>query len=219
MFTDTLWQSIEGIYTRILEHPFIGGLKDGSLDEEAFKFYVVQDALYLQEYARGLALLGAKAEEDDQLILFCQQAETAIVVERTLHESFFAQWNLTDEEVYKTPRAPNNLFYTSYLLRVAFERPYHEGLGAFLPCYWIYLEVGKELEKSGSSNPLYQQWIETYSSEEFEDAVNTVKAVTNSVAERLTDAQREKMREHFIVTSKLEYLFWDMGYHRLAWPV
>lgn len=53
-------------------------------------------------------------------------------------------------------------------MRVAYERPYHEGVGAFLPCYWAYLVVGKELEKKGSANPLYQQWINTYASNEFE---------------------------------------------------
>ena len=57
-FTESLWNSIEDIYDRILKHPFIQELIDGSLDEEAFRFYVIQDALYLRDYARGLALLG-----------------------------------------------------------------------------------------------------------------------------------------------------------------
>ena len=67
-FTDFLWNSIGEIYGKILEHPFIQGLTDGSLSEESFRFYAVQDALYLRDFARGLAVLGAKAPEDGWLM-------------------------------------------------------------------------------------------------------------------------------------------------------
>jgi len=99
-FTESLWLSIRDIYGRILRHPFIQGLTDGSLDEEAFRFYVIQDALYLKDYARGLALLGAKAPEDRWLMMFADHARDAIVVERALHEGFFKDWQMTDEDVY-----------------------------------------------------------------------------------------------------------------------
>jgi len=59
VFTDELWHSIEPIYAAILRHPFIAGLTDGSLPRESFKFYAVQDALYLREFARSLAIAAA----------------------------------------------------------------------------------------------------------------------------------------------------------------
>lgn len=218
-FSAELWRSIENIFAQILEHPFLKGLTDGTLDEEAFRFYVVQDALYLRDFARGLAILGAKAPEDDWLVMFCEHAKTAIIVERSLHESFFREWGLTDDEVYSTPMAPTNLLYTSYLLRIAHERPFYEGIGAFLPCYWIYLEVGKALEREGSPNSLYQRWIDTYSSAEYESVVRQVIAAVDQIAGTLTDAQREAMRQHFVLTSKMEWMFWDMGYRREGWRI
>jgi thiaminase/transcriptional activator TenA len=217
--SETLFQRIEGIYRHILAHPFLTGLTDGTLSEAAFRFYAIQDALYLQDFSRGLALLAAKSPADDAVIMFSEHARTAIVVERSLHESFFATWGLTPQEVYTTPKAPNNLLYTSYLMRVAYERPFHEGLGAFLPCYWIYWEVGKDLEKRGSAVPVYQRWIETYASDEFGAVVQAVLSLTNSVAETLTAADRERMAGHFIMTSRFEYMFWDMGYRQQAWEV
>ncbi len=218
-FSAELWRSIENIFAQILEHPFLKGLTDGTLDEEAFRFYVVQDALYLRDFARGLAILGAKAPEDDWLVMFCEHAKTAIIVERSLHESFFREWGLTDDEVYSTPMAPTNLLYTSYLLRIAHERPFYEGIGAFLPCYWIYLEVGKALEREGSPNSLYQRWIDTYSSAEYESVVRQVIAAVDQIAGTLTDAQREAMRQHFVLTSKMEWMFWDMGYRKEGWRI
>ncbi|MEE8291177.1 MAG: TenA family protein, partial [Candidatus Tectomicrobia bacterium] len=173
-FSEALFQRIEGIYRRILTHPFLQGLTNGSLSEEAFRFYAVQDALYLRDFSRGLSLLAAKSPTDDTAIMFNDHAKNAIVVERALHGSFFAQWQLSEQDIYATPLAPNNLLYTSYLLRVAYERPFHEGLGAFLPCFWIYWEVGKELERQGSPVPIYQQWIGTYASDEFASGVRQV---------------------------------------------
>jgi thiaminase/transcriptional activator TenA len=113
--------------------------------------------------------------------------------------------------------APNNLFYTSYLLRVAYGRPFYEGMGAFLPCYWIYAEVGKKLEKRGSSKELFRLWIDTYASEEYASIVRQVLGVMDQIAQELTDLQKEMVRNHFIITSKLEYLFWDMGFHEETW--
>lgn len=217
--TDYLWNSIEEIYAKILEHPFVRGLTDGSLSEEAFLFYIIQDALYLRDFARGLAILGAKAPEDKWLMMFAEHARDTIQVERALHESFFKDWQLTENEVYTTPMAPNNLLYTSYLLRVAYERPFYEGMGAFLPCYWIYGEVGKQLEKKGSPKLLFSRWIETYASEEFSAIVQQVLDVMNHIAQDLTENEKEMVRNHFLITSKLEYLFWDMGFRQQEWEI
>ena len=66
-FRDLMWTAMQDIYTRILAHPFVAGLTDGSLPRDAFAYYVVQDAHYLSDYARALALVGAKAPDEATL--------------------------------------------------------------------------------------------------------------------------------------------------------
>src|SRR5678816_4910842 len=166
------------------------------------RFYAVQDALYLREFARALSLTGAKAPEDDWIVMFNEHAAGALKVERSLHESFFQEFGLTHEAVASTPMAPTNLAYTSYLLAVAYGRPFHEALAAVLPCYWIYWEVGKELERAGSADPLYKRWIATYASDEFGDVVRAVLAVTDTVATRLRPHERDAMLRHVLTTSR-----------------
>ena len=152
-------------------------------------------------------------------MMFAEHARDTLVVERALHESFLPEWGLTEEDVYRTAPSQTTLLYTSYLLRIAYDRPFFEGIGAFLPCYWIYWSVGKELERLGSPNALFQRWIDTYSGEEFEAIVEQVLEVTNSVASGLTDIQKSSMLGHFVTTSKMEYLFWDMGFKRKNWDI
>lgn len=218
-YTEQLWRAITPIYEATLKHPFLTGLTDGSLPREAFEFYVIQDAHYLRYYAQCLSLAAAKSPDDSWRMTFNDHAKNAIVVERALHESFFKEFGLTPAQVYATPLAPTCVAYTHYLLAVCYARPFHELLGAILPCYWIYWEVGKALEKRGSSNPLYQRWIDTYAAEEYGAVVREVLAITDATAETLTDAQRDAMQEHFVISSRYEWMFWDMGYRQESWAV
>jgi thiaminase (transcriptional activator TenA) len=218
-FTRELWTAMAPIYAAILRHPFLTGLTDGSLPRERFVFYAVQDALYLREFARALALAAARAPEDDWIIMFSDHAATALRVERSLHEGFFKELGLSPAQVNATPLAPTNLAYTSYLLAVAHGAPYHEALAALLPCYWIYWEVGKTLERGGSPDPLYARWIATYASGEFGAVVRAVLAATDAVAARLQPDERAAMQRHLLTTSRYEWMFWDMGWRMENWPV
>ena len=218
-FTKELWAAMEPIYTEILVHPFVRGLTDGSLSREAFRFYVVQDALYLREFARALSVAAARAPADDWIIMFNEHAANALRVERALHESFFQEFGLTPAAVAATPLAPVNQAYTSYLLAVAYGAPFHENVAALLPCYWIYWEVGKALEQAGSPEPLYTRWIATYAAEEFGAVVRAVLAVVDAVAARVGPTEREAMRRHAVTTARYEWMFWDMGHRRERWPV
>src|SRR5437773_2403833 len=101
-FTDELWRGIEPIYAAILRHPFLRGLTDGSLPRESFRFYAVQDALYLREFARALSLAAARAPQDAWIIMFNEHAAGALRVERSLHESFFKEFGLTSADVAAT---------------------------------------------------------------------------------------------------------------------
>jgi thiaminase/transcriptional activator TenA len=218
-FTRELWSAMTPIYEAILRHPFLTGLTDGTLPRAAFRFYAVQDALYLREFARALSLAAARAPEDDWIVMFNQHAAGALQVERALHESFFKEFGLAPGEVAATPLAPTNVAYTSYLLAVAYGSPYHEAIAALLPCYWIYWEVGKRLEHAGSPDPIFARWIGTYASGEFGDVVRAVLAATDAIAARLAPTERAAMLRHVLTTSRYEWMFWDMGWRQESWPV
>ena len=218
-FTATLWAGIEDVYAQILAHPFIAGLTSGELDEASFQFYVVQDAHYLREYARALSVCAARAPDEPSIAMFAQHAAGAIAVERELHETFFAAMGLGEEQVAATAMAPTNVAYCSYLLASAYGGSFAEALGAVLPCYWIYREVGVELAQRGSPNPLYARWIDTYGGEQFGAVVQAVLDLTDRVAASLSQADRAAAAARFAVTARYEWMFWDMGWRREAWPV
>ena len=218
-YTGELWRSIEGIYAEILAHPFLTGLTDGTLAEECFRFYVLQDALYLREYARALSLAGVRSPDEDALVMFNEHSAGAITVERSLHEGFLMDLVVTQDEAEETEASPTTLAYTSFLLRSATLGDYPEVLGAVLPCYWIYWEVGKALLERGSPNPRYRKWIETYGGGEFGALVEAVLDLTDRVCEDLNASQKARVREAFVTTSRYEWMFWDAAWRLEEWPV
>jgi thiaminase/transcriptional activator TenA len=218
-FTGELWVSIAPIYDAILRHPFLRGLTDGSLARDAFQYYVIQDAHYLRDFARALSIAAARAPREDWIIMLNEHSAGALRVERSLHETFFRDFGLTEKDVAAVPLAPTNLAYTSYLLAVAYSAPFHEALAALLPCYWIYWQVGKTLRAQGSPDPFYQRWIETYGGEEFGAVVEEVLALANLVGAELSAGQRGRLRAHVVTTTRYEWLFFEMGLRQERWPV
>jgi thiaminase (transcriptional activator TenA) len=218
-FSAELWQDVTGIYAAILAHPFLTGLTDGSLPPEAFAFYVVQDALYLQRYGQALAAVGSRAPASADTAMFARHAAGALEVEQSLHGSLLADLGIDPATAAHAEPAPVNLAYTSYLLATVSVGSYAEGVSAVLPCYWIYWEVGKELVRRGSPDPRYQRWIDLYGSEEFGDIVREVLAVTDQLGPALPPAERDRTHRHFRTSSRYEWMFWDMGYRMETWPV
>jgi thiaminase/transcriptional activator TenA len=218
-FSGELWEGAAGIYEAILAHPFMTGLTDGSLSHDAFAFYVVQDALYLQRYGQALAAVGSRAPVSADTGMFARHAAGALEVEQTLHGSLLADLGIDPAAAARAEPAPANLAYTSYLLATVTFGSYAEGVGAVLPCYWIYWEVGKELLQRGSPEPRYQRWIDLYGSEEFGDIVREVLAATDELGPGLAPAERDRVHRHFRTSSRYEWMFWDMGYRMQGWPV
>ena len=164
-------------------------------------------------------MAAARAPSETDIAMFNEHAAGAIAVERSLHESFFTDFGMSEDEVAATPMAPTNLAYTSYLLASVYGGSFPEALGAVLPCYWIYWEVGKSLLQRGSPNPLYQRWIDTYGGEEFAAVVRAVLVLTDRLGPQLAPADEAHMHERFRTTSRYEWMFWEMGYRREPWAV
>ena len=218
-FSAGLWESISDIYGAILAHPFLTGLTDGTLPAESFAFYVIQDALYLREYARALAAVASRAPTAGATRMFAGHAADAIAAELELHGALLDELGIPPEILQSAEPAPTNLAYTSYLLATVRGGSYAEGVGAVLPCYWIYAAVGKELIARGSPDPRYQRWITTYGGDEYGDVVADVISELNRVSHGLSEDERARVHRHFRTTSRYEWMFWEMGWAKESWPV
>ena len=184
-----------------------------------FSVCVLQEALYLREHARALSLAGFRSPDENALVMFNEHSAGAFTVERNLHEGFLQDLSVTREEAEATEASPTTLAYTSFLLKSANLGDYPEVLGAVLPCYWIYSEVGKALLERGSPNPRYQKWIDTYGGEEFGALVEAGLDLTDDTCKRPQPhpegAHHGSLRHH----QPYEWMFWDAAWRLEGWLV
>jgi thiaminase (transcriptional activator TenA) len=218
-FRDVLKQAAQPIWDAILAHSFLKELGEGTLPHDRFLYFIRQDYLYLFEFARVLCLGGSKAEDLDTLEMFAKHAANAVAVERVMHTGFIRRLRLRAEELLEGERTPTTQAYTRHLLAVAREGTLGEVVAAVLPCYWIYLEVGRHLATCQPADPIYQDWIKAYGSETFADLVQQQLSLVDRLGTRAPAYERQRMTEHFIQSSRYEYLFWDDAYRLVAWPV
>lgn len=212
-FTDQLWSMIQPIYNKILELPFNQELMDGSLPEEKFIFYLKQDSYYLADFTRALSLAGLRSQDMEYLQSYLEFALGAVSVERALHESYFDRYDIP-EHIEKSPTCFN---YTNFLLSTAALDSNAVGIAALLPCFWIYREVGLHIYDRASKNNPYRDWIDTYAGKDFSESVDRAIEITAQVAEEVTPKERDRMREAFIYSTRLEWMFWDSAYQLETW--
>lgn len=209
------------IWQQLFSHPFVMDLGKGDLPREKFQFYIKQDYYFLIQYSRVLALASAKSPNLVVMREFSKLLTETITVEMDLHRSFCQRFGVSLKDLDNVIPAPITLAYTDYLLRVAYEGNVTDIIATLLPCQWGYNETGMYLKKVGDNtdeNP-YLPWINMYSSKEFSSFVEWLKELLNSLTVGIDESTMEKLSDHFLTSTRYEYLFWEMSYTSHNWPI
>src|SRR6266849_47898 len=111
-FCDDAWQRTATLRAAIHELPFNTELAAGTLAPERFRFYIMQDALYLAQYSRVLSLAAAKAPDTGTSQIFGHSALGAIAVEQRLHEHYLREFGVDPAAVAAAEPTPDRLAYT-----------------------------------------------------------------------------------------------------------
>ena len=158
-----LWRANADWADRILAHPFVQGLGDGSLPVAAFKSYVAQDAYFLDAFARGYAFCLANGTSRDDLYVFAELI-SGVVDELKLHKSYTERLQI--DLLGVTPIAETR-FYVDFLLNTARRGRLGETIAAMTPCMRLYAWLGQSLARTAVA-PTYADWVKTYSDPGFE---------------------------------------------------
>lgn len=217
-FSEEAWQRTAALRAAIHALPFNTELAAGVLARDRFQHYIVQDALYLGQFSRALALAAAKAPDTATMQSFAQSALGAVAVEKALHERYLREFGIDPAGLAAAEPSPDCLAYTSFLLATAHHEPWEVLVAALLPCFWIYWAVGCAIAAGSMPDNPYHAWIETYADPRFGEAVQNVIATADRAAGQAGAAMRGKMLAAFTRAAQYEWLFWDGAYQRRSWP-
>lgn len=217
-FTQDLAAQTQGLRRQIHEMPFNRELAAGTLPAEVFRGYIIQDAHYLEGFARALALAAAKAPDGQAVAQLAGSATGAVAVERGLHAHYMGLFGVSAEAFAASEVSAACDHYVSFLLRSAALGDFAEAVAALLPCFWIYRDIGREIAgQSGPENP-YAAWIATYAGEAFDDSVARMLALVDRIGAAADAATQARMHRAFQRACWHEWRFWDSAYHCELWP-
>ncbi|SEH42515.1 thiaminase /4-amino-5-aminomethyl-2-methylpyrimidine deaminase [Halopenitus malekzadehii] len=219
-FTDECAPQADAYWSSILDHPMVRQLGEGTLDEAPFRYWVRQDYVYLQEYARVFALGAAKAPDLDRMGTFAELLESTVTTEMDLHRSYAADLSIDEADLEETDPSPTTRAYTDFLVRTASHGTVGDLVAALLPCMWGFNETAKRLAADGTpEHDQYAAWIEMYAGEEFTELTEWCKTLLDDVAADASASDRERYRKRFATSAQYEYLFWDAAWKRETWPL
>ena len=219
-FSGHIRSRADGLYQAMLGHPFVTGIGDGSLEVERFKHFIRQDYLYLVQYARTLALAAARAPTVEVMGRFALLAHETLNTEMALHRGYCARFGIGEAELEATKAAPTMQAYTDFLVRTAYDGSFGELACGLLPCMWGYCEIGQDLLSRGkpAGQPLYAEWIDMYSSAEFQTLADWLRGLVDELGEVASDEERRRMEEAYVTSTRYEYAFWEMAWQLQRWP-
>lgn len=236
-WSEEAWAAARTVYEKILEHPFVGALADGTLPADRFRRYIRQDALYLDGYARRLAHLASRLTRKEHTEAFLHFALDGIAVERALHAQFLGGERPAPDEI-----SPTCLLYTS-LLDAQATAPVEVEAAAVLPCFVVYQRVGEAIHarleacagdgavaeanktrgaEAADDRPHehpYRAWIETYADPAFAASTRQAVQICDELAAATDAATRGRMTDIFVRCARMEWMFWDSAWTLENWKI
>ncbi len=212
--SDRLVNAAKDIWDAYNEHPFILGIQNGTLEREKFRYYIMQDFLYLKDYAKVYAIGVAKAKSLETANLFAEYINV-MNGELDVHNGYMGRLGVTQEEIDRTSPSLDNISYTSYMLRIAYEESETEVLAAVLACAYSYEIIAKKILENrplSGEDPFYGEWIRGYASDEYAAGNVVLLQMLNRLSEHYTEEQLEHLEDIFAICSRYEMAFWQMSW-------
>ena len=212
--TERLLLAAKDIWRQYNFHPFVLGIQNGTLDKAKFRYYMIQDYLYLADYAKTFAVGVAKAKSLRIANLFAKYI-SVMNGELNIHDGYLARLGVTQEEIDATPCSLENLSYTSYMLRVAYEEGEAEILAAILSCAYSYEVVAKKIVENNPdsiNDSFYGEWIRGYISNSYAEDNTILLEELNHLTEDYSEQQLRHLIDIFVTCSRYELAFWEMSW-------
>ncbi len=211
---DRLKAAATADWNSYVDHAFVRQMAAGALPQAAFQTYLVQDYLFLIQFARAWALAAYKSRTPAD-IRAAQAGLAAILDETDLHVRLCARWGLSQKDIESAPEHQATVAYTRFVLDCGAAGDLLELHVALAPCVIGYAEIGRNLTPDGVAalgNHPYREWIGEYAGEAYQGVAAAARKHLDELAARsMTERRFEELVEVFATASRLEADFWQMG--------
>ena len=214
--SERLYNSIIDLWEKYNEHPFVKGLADGTLPIDKFQFFMIQDHLYLMQYAKVFAISVLKAKSEKDMRLFAGLITATLDTENAIHQSYLRRLGISREMIDEAKPSIVTDSYTNYMIAIAEKEGLGELMAAVLSCSWSYKLIGDFMEKipGAKDHEFYGDWVSQYMSEGYRSANDTMIEMVDRLCADYNEEQLQNLEHIVNVCSQYEYMFWDMAWNK-----
>ncbi|APW97978.1 transcriptional regulator [Halobiforma lacisalsi AJ5] len=223
-FTDWLRDRAEPTWSAAVEHPFTDELGAGTLSEDAYAAYLVQDYAFVDELVGTFGHAVGQAPDMGSKRPLIEFLDTITDDEDDYFRRSFDALEVPDSEWTDPERTETTAAFVDLLGRAAHEGGYAETLAVLVPAEWIYEEWAttvattdgdpeSEPPSAGADLPFYYaEWIDLHAVAGFREFVDWLRGELDAVGPALSPRRQRRVERLFRRTVALEVAFFDEAY-------
>lgn len=202
------------LYTK---HDFVNLLSSDSLEEKYFLNYLIQDYLFLIQFSKAWSLAVLKSDTLEEMKIAANTVNDLINFEMELHIKLCGSYNISKNDLESANEENENIAYTRYVLELGYSGDFLDLLSALAPCVLGYGEIGINGKNFKIKTPMYKKWIDTYSSDEYQDVCKNVANLIDKAfllrlgSDYVNTYKWNKVNKIFNKATLLEIDFWNMA--------
>ena len=212
--TQTIFQQEGPIWESFCQHPFVCGIGTGELDQQIFCHYMIQDYLYLLDYAKVFALGVVKAQDEETMRFYANLVRDTLDGEMHVHKGYMERLGITPGQVSQAKPTLENLAYTHYMLWVANNEGILPLTIAVLACSWSYAVIAPLLiqqHPGAQDHPFYGEWVRSYASPAYQESNQQILDLVDRLGANCSSQETAHLLEICHNCTEFERLFWDMA--------
>ena len=209
-FTESLRES--SAWDEATRHRFVEGYRDGTLEDDVFRSYLIDDYAFLETGARVTALAAADAPTMDEMGYLADQLGVLTGGENDYFVRAFDELGVSEDEYENPDLHPTTEAFNDFMLRVANQHGYEETLAAVTAAEWVYLDWCGYVAEAEYDRWYLEEWVDIHVVGEFADYVEWLRAQLDELGPELSPRRKERVAELFRRTVELEARFFDAAY-------
>lgn len=215
-FTRDMKARTRAVWEAGMTHPFLEKLVGDELPHANFLFYLHQDAWFLREEAKVLAIAAGRAPDLATTARLSELIGAVNSAEQSRHRAFAERLGEPIDSDRLRP-APTAYAYVSHLRSVALDGTLAEILAALLPCPWLYRDLGRRFADRTPADPIYRDWLAAYQSPLLDERVAFQCELLDRVVSEAGDRERARAAQAFEISIRYEHAFWNMALSQETW--
>ncbi|WP_338603956.1 TenA family protein [Sulfolobus tengchongensis] len=194
-----LLRNVDELWNKYTKHEFVVRMRNGSLPLDVFRYYLIQDAKYVEDMLKSLLSALSKGPIDKVMRIL-----NVIITTRDkgleTNSKLYTRLNISREEIVKTGYNLVNYAYTRHLYYYA-NMGWNEFLVAVTPCMFGYSIIGEYVLET--PHEIYKLWASFYASDEYKKRVEAILSALNEIE------INDNLIKIFINSVRFEIGFWD----------